>query len=128
MAPQLVLFAVFCGLSLAALAFSALTWWRANSILRESRRKPACDSAIEVLQTTVEALQEQIGELRRHPPAAAATVPNAPRAALNLEKRSQALRMHRRGAAPAEIASALEIPAQELDLLIKVHRIVLNNI
>ena len=46
---------------------------------------------------------------------------------LNLSKRSQALRMHRRGEAPAQIAAALNIPSQEVELLIKVQRIVLSN-
>ena len=48
-----------------------------------------------------------------------------PKPGLNLSKRSQALRMHRRGEAPEQIAEALELPLQEVDLLLKVHRIVI---
>src|SRR5438477_8481189 len=33
--------------------------------------------------------------------------------------------LHRRGEAPAQIAAILELPLQEVELLIKVHRIVL---
>jgi hypothetical protein len=36
--------------------------------------------------------------------------------------------MHRRGEAPDQIASTLEMPRQEVDLLLKVHRIVLSNV
>jgi hypothetical protein len=36
--------------------------------------------------------------------------------------------MHRRGEAPQKIAAALEIPRQEVELLLKVHRIVMSNI
>jgi hypothetical protein len=44
---------------------------------------------------------------------------------LNVNKRSQALQMHRRGAAPPEIAAALSIPQTEVELLVKVQRILL---
>ncbi|HVX65067.1 MAG TPA: hypothetical protein VHA11_00620 [Bryobacteraceae bacterium] len=53
----------------------------------------------------------------------------APQAALsgfNLGKRSQAIRMFRRGEKSEHIAAALRLPAREVELLLKVHRIVLN--
>ena len=52
-------------------------------------------------------------------------VPAIPKAGLNLSKRSQALRMHRRGDPSDQIAAALDIPLQEVDLLMKVHKIVI---
>jgi hypothetical protein len=45
-----------------------------------------------------------------------------------MNKRSQVLRMHRKGDAPEQIAIALEVPLQEVDLLLKVQRIVLHNL
>jgi hypothetical protein len=36
--------------------------------------------------------------------------------------------MHRRGEGVEQIASALELPRQEVDLLLKVHRIVLSSV
>jgi hypothetical protein len=36
--------------------------------------------------------------------------------------------MHRRGEPPAQIAATLEVPVQEVELLIKVHRIVISKI
>jgi hypothetical protein len=43
---------------------------------------------------------------------------------LNLSKRTQALRMSRRGEAPQQIAGALGLPRHEVELLMKVHRLV----
>jgi DNA-binding NarL/FixJ family response regulator len=53
-------------------------------------------------------------------------VPPAPAASgLNLTKRSQALHLSRRGASSEEIAAALSLPRNEVELLIKVHRMTL---
>jgi hypothetical protein len=45
--------------------------------------------------------------------------PACPRPGFNLNKRSQALRMHRRGETRDQIARSLGIPLQEVDLLIQ---------
>ena len=131
-AGQVIPLASACGLLLAGVLFSVLTLWRAQSLLRAARsetRDPqaAMQPAIGVLQERLEALQNQVEESRRYPPTIA-TVPGPPRSALNLEKRSQALRMHRRGETPPQIAAALEVPRQEIELLLKVHQVVLRSI
>jgi len=72
-----------------------------------------------------ESLQQQNDVLRQQP---ADSVPDVCRTALNLNKRSQVLRMHRRGDPSDQIASILEVPRQEVDLLIKVHRIIISRI
>ncbi len=41
---------------------------------------------------------------------------------INLTKRSQALRMHRRGESAEEICAALQMPRHEVDLLLKVEQ------
>jgi hypothetical protein len=51
--------------------------------------------------------------------------PPPPRSGLNVSKRSQALLMDRRGAAAPEIAAALALPQNEVELLVKVQRIAL---
>jgi hypothetical protein len=51
--------------------------------------------------------------------------PPPPRSGLNVSKRSLALQMHRRGAEPPEIAAALALPQNEVELLVKVQRIAL---
>jgi hypothetical protein len=49
--------------------------------------------------------------------------PAPPRSGLNLNKRSQALQMVRRGETPQAISAVLSIPQNEVDLLIKVHQV-----
>jgi hypothetical protein len=46
------------------------------------------------------------------------------RSGMNLNKRTQALRQFRLGQPSAEIAKSLDMPKAEVDLLVKVHRIV----
>jgi hypothetical protein len=84
------------------------------------------NAELATLRTTVDALAAQVHDLQSHPPVALA--PGLPKPGLNLNKRSQALRMHRRGEAADQIAAALELPRQEVDLLIKVHRVVLSTV
>lgn len=123
--PQVWVLAGISGTALASAALAALSLRRAHPRLRPDAA-PQVDAAIGVLQQRIEDLQQQLEELRRREPPAA--VPHAARAALNLDKRSQALRMHRRGDDAAQIAASLEIPLQEVNLLLKVHRIVLRSI
>ena len=130
--PQVVPMAALTGAALAAVAVSLVTLWRAGAMLRDAERTTAAggaraDAAVGVLQQKVDELEQQIEDLRRHA-SAAPIAAHAPKAGLNLDKRSQALRMHRRGEGAAEIAAALGIPQQEVQLLLKVHRIVLSSI
>jgi hypothetical protein len=74
----------------------------------------------------VESLAARLRDLELQP--SQPSVPGSPRPALNMTKRSQALRMHRQGDPPDQIATALDLPLQEVDLLLKVHRIVLSNV
>lgn len=128
---QIASMAIAAGAAFGAAAFSVLTLWRVKSLLRTAERNAAetstrADDAVGILQQKIEDLQRQVEEVRRH--AAAAPAPTVRRGGLNLDRRSQALRMHRRGEQPADIAAALEIPLQEVNLLLKVHRIVLSTI
>ncbi|MGH9723014.1 MAG: hypothetical protein ACRD8O_22615 [Bryobacteraceae bacterium] len=54
--------------------------------------------------------------------------PEPLKSGLNLSKRSQALQMSRRGESPDQISATLGIPRNELDLLLRVHRIVVTNL
>lgn len=126
MTPQAVLLAVSAGFLLAGAGVSLFCVWRAGVLLRTQRPPAAAETAIELLQQKLDSLEQDLQDLRRHGPPAA--VPAPPRAGFNLEKRSHALRMHRRGEPAAQIAALLELPQQEVELLIKVHRIVLRNL
>ncbi|MBV9504347.1 MAG: hypothetical protein JO323_05000 [Acidobacteriia bacterium] len=81
---------------------------------------------VKTVQASLEAMAKQVQELERQP--AITVAPGIPRPGINLAKRSQVIRMSRRGEGSEQIAKALEVPLQEVELLLKVHQIVLNNI
>jgi hypothetical protein len=118
-------------LAVAAIAVSLFAVWRTRAVAelsdeRTRARLEELQAATAVLQKALHDQAAELADLQRQPQAAGA-VPASPRAGLNLCKRSQALRMYRKGDAPGRIAAALEVPLQEVDLLIKVHRIVLSH-
>lgn len=49
------------------------------------------------------------------------------RSGLNLNKRSQVIRLSRRGERPDAIAASLSLPRRQVDLLLKVHGMVLSS-
>jgi hypothetical protein len=53
--------------------------------------------------------------------------PMPPTRSLNLSKRSQVIRLSRRGERADTIASTLSLPRREVELLLKVHRVVLSS-
>jgi len=118
-------------LAVAAVGVSLFSVWRSQAMVLAAGQRAhsgiaECSAANEALRKTVEAIAAQIRDLHHETPAA--PVPGVPRPGLNLQKRSQVLRMHRKGDRPDRIATALELPLQEVDLLIKVHRIVMKSI
>ncbi len=84
------------------------------------------ETAVQGLRSDLEGLAAQIHDMQQLPPPASTAAP--PRGGLNLAKRSEALRLHRHGNSVAQIASTLEIPLQEVELLLKVHRVVIRNL
>ena len=78
------------------------------------------------LQVANLALRGALDDLRREPEAAVARAAEPPprAAALNLTRRSQVLRLYHRGEMPEQIAAALGVPLNEVDLLLKVNKMV----
>lgn len=127
----LVPFAVICSFGLAGVGLSLLALFQTKSTVRvlEGRaqaRQKQLEVAVVTAQESVHGLAAEVREMQQHPPAT--VLPAMPKPGLNLSKRSQALRMHRHGDPPEHIAAALELPVQEIDLLLKVHRIVISNL
>ncbi len=121
--------AILSIVALSALALSVFAMFQTQAVLRAPPQfsdpvQPQHDAALDQMRISLEGLASQIRELQVSPPAG---TPNY-KAGLNLSKRSQALRMHRRGEPTEQIATALEIPHQEVELLIKVQRIVLSKL
>ena len=93
---------------------------------RGRARESTLEGAVAAVRAT---LEEARGELRNLQEQAGMLVPPAPaKSGLNLNKRGQVLQMYRRGQAPEQIARSLGLPLTEIDLLIKVHRIVLEQV
>lgn len=127
----LVMISLLSALALTGAAASVFALQRAHRLVLEAgrRREPAPadrDPELQSLRDSIQALAAQVQELRNTTPVAMA--PGTPRPGLNLSKRSQALRMHRRGESIEQIATSLAVPRQEVNLLVKVHRIVLGTI
>jgi hypothetical protein len=73
----------------------------------------------ESADTEIRSLSAGLEELRTFQKADPAPLISPGAQSLNLTKRAQALRMHRRGETPASIAAALEAPSNEIELLLK---------
>lgn len=128
MTPQAVSIAISAAFVFTGAGVSFLVLWRASILLSSSAPASTTvpETAVEILQGKLEALESEVLELRHR--TAASPTPHSVRTSMNLDRRSQALRMHRRGESPAQISAALELPLQEVHLLLKVHHIVLQNI
>jgi len=109
MTPLIIPWAILCSLALTGIVVSLFAVYRSHSFHRR-------------LDTFAVELQE----LRQEPVLAEPAA--HPKAGLNLSKRSQALLMHRHGEGSEKIAAALEVSCQEVELLIKIHRIVMSTI
>ncbi len=119
-------------LGLAAFAASLLTRRRARKLAAAAEQHvrvrweefQAIAGALQ--KTSIDGHGVQLTVLEHH--SEMSVIPAPPRAGMNLAKRSQVVRLHRKGDPPDRIAAALDIPLQEVDLLIKVHRIVLGSL
>ncbi|HLK49905.1 MAG TPA: hypothetical protein VKT49_17300 [Bryobacteraceae bacterium] len=75
--------------------------------------------------TAMQSTVADIGRQRQEPPVEVAPVRSAAlRPSLNLTRRTQALRMRRRGESVESIAAALSTPRNEIELLLKVYEMV----
>jgi len=118
-------------LSLTGVALSLFAVWHVRALAGSVEAgveavRDDSETRAESLRERLDALTAELRELERQP--AVALTPGIPKPGMNVVKRSQALRMHRRGDRPEQIASALELPRQEVDLLLKVHSIVIGGI
>ena len=129
MNPLILPLALACAFALAGIALSSFVLLNLRTTVRgmaeeSARQRETFQSEIAALRTRIDELAAH--EVRERQEAISAAGPVRP--GLNLNKRASALRMHRRGDAPRQIAATLDIPLQEVDLLLKVHQIVMQNI
>jgi hypothetical protein len=115
--------------AVATLCLMGLTviTWRLQKLSRavasqQKKDEDPLPSLVAGLKWEMTSLAERLSNLESE--AREATVPVAVRSGMNLNKRTQALRQFRLGQAPGDIAKGLDMPKTEVDLLLKVHRIV----
>jgi hypothetical protein len=90
-----------------------------QSARREARKSnESVDASVTSLSAELQKIRVEVQELENSP----TSMP--PADGLNLTKRAQALRMHRRGESVSTIAAALRTPQNEVELLLKVQRLV----
>jgi hypothetical protein len=118
--------AIGAGIVLATMAVSF--WSLARAAMWQRAAKHGAQASEERVQATLNELRERISSLGaelEQTRVAAASGYTVARPGMNLSKRSQVLRLHRRGESPEQIATSIAVPRQEVELLLKVHRIVM---
>jgi hypothetical protein len=87
--------------------------------LRWNRRQNAQASATQELKTRIGELSARMLDAEER--AGVLVAPAPPKSGLNLNKRTQVIRMSRRGDQAETIAASLNLPRREVELLLKVH-------
>jgi hypothetical protein len=133
MTPNIIFLAAAGGLACTAVLASAFAVFLAQRSLRivnaAHQNVPSVpnNEALVDVNREIEALSLQFREMQRQqiqtPPLLPSGVRRDP--SLNVSKRSRAIRMHRLGEPPDKIAVELGLSRQEVELLLKVHRLVI---
>jgi len=87
--------------------------------LRLNRRQNAQQAAADELKAQVAELTARVLDTEER--TGVLVAPTPPKSGLNLNKRSQVIRMSRRGEQPEKIAASLNLPQREVELLLKVY-------
>lgn len=92
---------------------------------RLEKNEQGQQAALQGIQGELDSVRQDVRDVDEK--AGAMVAPTPPRSGLNLNTRSQALRMYRRGEVSENIAAALGLPRREVDLLLKVQKIVIKS-
>jgi hypothetical protein len=92
---------------------------------RLARSQSGDDCSARELKHEIEQLNYRLRDAEER--AGITAAPPIARASLNLNKRTQVLRMSRRGERAENIAASLSLPRREVELLLKIHGLVLNS-
>jgi DNA-binding NarL/FixJ family response regulator len=127
----LALAALVTALAMAALGVSLYALYGAQKLCHAAHItmktvREECAAAIEAAQTQYTVIAADLESAKLQP--VVEILPGTPKPSMNVTRRSHALRLHRKGNSSEQIAVALEVPRQEVELLLKVHEIVLNNL
>lgn len=89
--------------------------------LRWNKRQQLLQSELGKTRSHVQELMKRVEEAERRAEISAA--PPSELKGINLNRRTQAMRLFRRGESPAQVSAALGMPQCQTELLEKVHRI-----
>jgi hypothetical protein len=92
--------------------------------LRANRRQQLLETELGKLRSTLAELKQRLEECEQR--SEQLVPPQAPASGFNLNRRTQALRLLRRGDTPDHVARSLSVPKQEVELLQKVQQILLS--
>ena len=120
--PALHYALLIVGFCLCLFLFLTTKWEAHAAELRRGKEQRRLESSVAELRVRVELLGAELKHKTEQPPVAAA--PQILGGSLNLTKRSQVIQMNRRGEPSGQIAAVLGIPQNEVELLLKVHRMV----
>ena len=87
--------------------------------LRLNRRQNAQQAAADELKAQVAELTARVLDTEER--TGVLVAPTPPKSGLNLNKRSQVIRMSRRGEQAEKIAASLNLPQREVELLLKIY-------
>ncbi|MGH9694623.1 MAG: hypothetical protein ACRD5Z_10800 [Bryobacteraceae bacterium] len=90
-------------------------------VLAVARDIEPLEAKVAQMSAEVDELRERLGERDAERPLPAGWAPEM--AGVNLNRRGQVLRLRRRGRTVEEIASTLEMPRGEVELMVKVHEL-----
>jgi hypothetical protein len=123
----LLLLALGLGASLYLFVTLKVEIQRASRLRSQDRRRvQTLQEALGEARAQVEHLSRNLHDVEAQTGMLVAPAPA--KSGMNLSKRTQVLRLHRAGQDNAGIAAALSLPRAEVDLLIKVHRLVLEKV
>jgi hypothetical protein len=91
---------------------------------RLARRQAEDRTSTRDLKIQLQQLHERLRDAEER--AGIPFAPPSPKASLNLTKRTQVLRMSRRGERVENIAASLSLPRREVELLLKIHGMILD--
>jgi hypothetical protein len=83
------------------------------------KRQQSIEAEVGRLRSAITELRASVADTEQK--ASIMTPPAPPGSGFNLTHRGQAIRMYRRGERPEQIAAALSLPLNEVELLLKVH-------
>lgn len=121
------------GLSAATLVACLLLFLSLKRENTQLRRRAQSD--YEAFQQTLNSFRFSLAKLEASleeqdaiPAPVSSAAGSPPMESMNINKRSQVLRLYRRGESPEHIAAVLHLPRTEVDLLLKVHRTVISQL